>query len=93
MEIVRTMRHSISQHPKVFRFTRLHLSLAAIVATLASGSNAQSLSDAHMQELTETYCTECHNLDDYSGGLDLEALDNTRKEDAQSEDSEEFDLE
>ncbi len=33
------------------------------------------LDAAELKALAETYCTECHNLDDYYGGLDLELFD------------------
>ncbi len=37
---------------------------------------AQALaSDAELQKLTTTYCSECHNGDDLFGGLDLDSFD------------------
>lgn len=35
---------------------------------------AQSEKDATYREAVGTYCGECHNADDYAGGLDLEAI-------------------
>ncbi len=57
---------------------QLAICLSFPVAALLplQGAFAQSpASDAEMEGLIETYCTECHNLDDYSGGLDLEVFD------------------
>ncbi|MEY4640687.1 MAG: hypothetical protein RLZZ227_681 [Pseudomonadota bacterium] len=31
--------------------------------------------DVDSKQLLEQYCTKCHNLDDYSGGIDLEGID------------------
>ena len=43
---------------------------------VAAETAAQTpLDAAELKELAETYCTECHNLDDYYGGLDLELFD------------------
>ncbi len=77
------MRHSVLQStlhgtlpgtPR-FRFKLLLLSIAS--TALVPALQAAPVSDAQLHELAETYCTECHNLDDYSGGLDLEVIDFT----------------
>ncbi|MGV3591185.1 MAG: DUF1592 domain-containing protein [Gammaproteobacteria bacterium] len=64
-------------HPQVFqRSPRLRFIVVSIgLAMGAPGLQAQTLSNNDLRELTDTYCIECHNLDDYSGGLDLEGLD------------------
>lgn len=49
------------------------LGLAALAPLAFTQTDVAS--DAEMQELIETYCTECHNFEDYSGGLDLEGFD------------------
>jgi cytochrome c553 len=58
--------------------TLSHRSLAvAVLASVAAVAQAQAQDQDHAKlgELVSTYCTECHNLDDYSGGLDLETFD------------------
>ncbi len=55
------------------------LVLFLLVAQAAYGQPAQAptaagTSDA-LNNLVQTYCVECHNLEDYSGGLDFEGLD------------------
>ena len=51
-------------------------STALFGLTFSTVAGAQPLAtDAELQQIAETYCTECHNLDDYFGGLDLEAFD------------------
>lgn len=53
----------------------LHRSLTvAILSSLTAIAQAQDAT-AELSELVTTYCTECHNFEDYSGGLDLEAFD------------------
>ena len=50
--------------------------LLTTFASVSVTAQQQSAIDAaHLQELTEAYCTECHNFEDYSGGLDLEGFD------------------
>lgn len=53
--------------------SRLSLLGFALVAT--STASAQLASDGELKELVDTYCMECHNVDDYSGGLELESFD------------------
>ncbi len=45
--------------------------------SIQSGGNARtsSLDTAGIKAMVDTYCTECHNFEDYSGGLDLEGFD------------------
>lgn len=55
------------------------IALFALVAQVAYGQPEQApaasgTSDA-LNNLVQTYCVECHNLEDYSGGLDFEGLD------------------
>jgi hypothetical protein len=67
-------RQSCPQFPK----SRPPFSLIGVaLATLALPGVAQEqgAGDEQMQELVATYCTECHNFEDYSGGLDLEGFD------------------
>ncbi len=49
---------------RALRFTPLSLAIAC------AGTSAQQL-----PSLLQDYCVKCHNLDDYSGGLDVEGLD------------------
>lgn len=51
---------------RIFRLSPLSLAL------VCTGASAQQL-----PSLLQDYCTKCHNLEDYSGGLDIEALDFT----------------
>ncbi len=41
-------------------------------------ASTPSLDPAGIKAMVDTYCTECHNFDDYSGGLDLEGFDFAR---------------
>jgi mono/diheme cytochrome c family protein len=52
------------------------LVVACMVAAGASSASllAQNAGDADYRAAVEQYCTECHNLDDYSGGLDIEGI-------------------
>jgi len=54
-------------------FIRNSLSLALVTA-FSPVLYAQE-SPAVMADLIGTYCSECHNFEDYSGGLDLDAFD------------------
>ncbi|HWK54280.1 MAG TPA: DUF1592 domain-containing protein [Hyphomicrobiales bacterium] len=47
------------------------LILAVLAAT---ATTAQAADHAELERLVGTYCTECHNFEDYSGGLDLEGF-------------------
>jgi hypothetical protein len=51
-------------------FSRVFLGVAAISATSAFAQN-----DVDSAALFGDYCTKCHNLEDYSGGIDLEGMD------------------
>ncbi|MGV3591710.1 MAG: DUF1592 domain-containing protein [Gammaproteobacteria bacterium] len=53
---------------KVVRLKPLALAVAAFAA---SGALAQQ---AELPSLLQDYCVKCHNLEDYSGGLDIEGL-------------------
>lgn len=52
--------------------------LMGTVLAISAGQSvqAQDTSEAGLQAgaMLEEYCTECHNLNDYSGGLDLEGI-------------------
>lgn len=55
---------------------RLALALSAVaVAGFAPLAHSQSSADQELTGLIGQYCTECHNFEDYSGGLDLETFD------------------
>src|SRR5690606_2043334 len=54
--------------------SRRTLSSLAVLSSLAFTAQAQE-PNAELAELVSTYCTECHNFEDYSGGLDLETFD------------------
>lgn len=51
-------------------FSRVFLGVAAISAPFGYAAE-----DVDSGALLGDYCTKCHNLDDYSGGIDLEGLD------------------
>ncbi len=52
----------------------LHPSLRLSALLLASAAAATSYAQ-QAPDLLQTYCVKCHNLEDYSGGLDMEGLD------------------
>ncbi|MDR0780367.1 MAG: DUF1587 domain-containing protein, partial [Pseudomonadales bacterium] len=58
-----------------YHFTHPRALALAVLASAATLAQAQAQDQAKLGELVNTYCTECHNLDDYSGGLDLESFD------------------
>jgi len=41
---------------------------------MVSGASAQNANDAEYKAAIDEYCGECHNQDDYAGGLDLEGI-------------------
>ena len=49
--------------------------LTTFASVSVTAQQPSAIDAAHLQELTEAYCTECHNFEDYSGGLDLEGFD------------------
>jgi len=52
--------------------TRFALALAPLLACAITAANAQSAaSEASQLAAVKQYCGDCHNADDYSGGLDL----------------------
>ncbi len=52
----------------------LGLSATASTAALAQEQPYAALDHAEQWEFLNSWCTDCHNLDDYSGGLDMTAL-------------------
>lgn len=56
--------------------TPIKLALATVMGTAAllSTVHAQTVTEAEGKAAVREYCGECHNLDDYSGGLDLEGI-------------------
>ncbi len=55
----------------VFRaFSRVFLGVAAVSAPFAVAQD-----EVDSAALLGDYCTKCHNLEDYSGGIDLEGMD------------------
>lgn len=56
------------------RSPSLHLSLRLPALLLACAGVTAAFAQT-TPELLKTYCVKCHNLDDYSGGLDMESLD------------------
>lgn len=61
--------------PMNSRFSRRRLLRRLSLLSLAVASTtAFAIEDEHWQ-LVQDYCTECHNLDDYSGGVAFELLD------------------
>ncbi|MEY4641817.1 MAG: hypothetical protein RLZZ227_1811 [Pseudomonadota bacterium] len=61
---------------RVLSKTRLALACASL-AGLGFVPAAYAAEAETLNSLVQTYCVGCHNLDDYSGGLDLEAIDLT----------------
>ncbi len=53
--------------------TALLCIFSAVILLLAPLSNAQQLSSAQWDTL-QTYCTKCHNLDDFFGGFAIDTL-------------------
>ena len=53
---------------------RAHHALLLVCALLATAGNAQALRDAHWNTL-QTYCSKCHNTEDFSGGFAIDQLD------------------
>lgn len=51
------------------------LGFVAFQATVPVVAQTTIATDQELQSLVETYCTECHNFEDFSGGLDLETFD------------------
>jgi hypothetical protein len=49
--------------------------LATVAATFAFLANAQTAMPARQAALIDTYCTKCHNEEDWAGSLDLNLLD------------------
>ncbi|MES2626256.1 MAG: DUF1592 domain-containing protein [Pseudomonadota bacterium] len=68
----RQPHHHILQNRPV-RYVGLTLALLAQISSV--NAQAADASDAELGKLVETYCTECHNFEDYYGGLDLEGFD------------------
>src|SRR5262245_37086106 len=52
---------------------RLHHSLLLSGVLLATASQAQELSNARWNTL-QSYCSKCHNTDDFAGGFAIEQL-------------------
>ena len=52
----------------------LGASAAASTALLAQEQRYAALAQSQQWEFLDAWCTECHNLDDYSGGLDMTTL-------------------
>ena len=67
-------RQSCHQNRTV-RYLNLGLGLSLLVQISSVTAQPGAASDAELGKLVETYCTECHNFDDFSGGLDLEGFD------------------
>ena len=56
-----------------YALSRLALAVALSVPALAH-AQAEGIGDNHVQML-DRYCSECHNLDDYAGGLAFDLMD------------------
>jgi len=54
-----------------FQLRRYHTAPVLVLSALAAAMPAQAQTQAN---LLDEYCTKCHNLDDYAGGIDLEGL-------------------
>lgn len=68
MQLVSTMKTRLP-----FPFSKIFLFVAAFASILVQ-AQPSSISDDHVQML-DRFCSECHNLDDFSGGLAFEILD------------------
>lgn len=69
--------YSVTLMPFVRSMSRLPKLTAPLLLTLASplALAQEAGAEAALQETLQTYCVKCHNFEDYSGGLDFEALD------------------
>ena len=59
----------------VNRQRRLLRRLPLLSLAIALASNTAVAIEEEHWDLVQTYCTECHNLDDYAGGIAFELLD------------------
>jgi len=60
---------------KILNINRFSLALAPLLACAITAANAQSaVSEDSQLAAVKQYCGDCHNADDYSGGLDLEGI-------------------
>lgn len=60
---------------KSIRYAAIPAALGFVGALSAQEApDYEALKDADKWEFVEQYCTECHNFEDYSGGLDLSLL-------------------
>lgn len=51
------------------------LVLSTLLTAIASPAALGQEASAAVHDTLQTYCVKCHNLEDYSGGLDLEGMD------------------
>lgn len=59
----------------ILNINRFSLALAPLLACAITAANAQSaVSEDSQLAAVKQYCGDCHNADDYSGGLDLEGI-------------------
>src|SRR5262245_15626819 len=49
-------------------------SVLSINAAISTAGVAQNADEAAYRSAVKQYCGECHNPDDYAGGLDLESI-------------------
>src|SRR5688572_1231185 len=74
------MRQESSMSSKYFalpvRMTVNKLALATALCTplFTQAVHAQAVGEDHLQ-LLDQYCSDCHNQDDFSGGLSFDLLD------------------
>lgn len=68
------MKRACHMNDKRFKLRSLSRAIPALLACAGNIVTAAEVEPQHVQ-LIERYCTDCHNLDDYSGGLAFELLD------------------
>lgn len=68
------MKQAWRMNKSTFPGTVARLCGAIMFAMAGSAASAAEVDPQHMQ-LIDSYCSDCHNLDDYSGGLAFELLD------------------
>ena len=56
-------------------FSSLFILLGGVVVNTCAFAQDTAKASVDSSAMFEEYCTECHNLDDYSGGIDLEGMD------------------
>ncbi|MDR2214098.1 MAG: DUF1592 domain-containing protein, partial [Pseudomonadales bacterium] len=71
------MPHYLVQPRASATLLRRSFAITALAGAVSIAQAQDQSQDQHaaLSNLVDTYCTECHNFEDYSGGLDLETFD------------------